>query len=106
MRFIIGGKVVKQDERYTVTDNTTLKNLIVSQTELNPNKSTTGHSHAGQEEVYLFHQGSGTMEIDDNQFQVEVGRVITIPDGAFHRVHAGKYGCTFTCVFDGIRYDG
>lgn len=106
MKFIIGGKIVKQDERYTVTDNTRLKNLVVSQTKLNPNKSTTGHSHVGQEEVYLFHQGSGTMEVADEVFEVSSGRVVLIPDGAFHRVHAGSSGCTFTCVFDGKRYDG
>jgi hypothetical protein len=32
----IGGSVVKQDQRYTVKDNTHLKNLVVSSTELNP----------------------------------------------------------------------
>jgi len=106
MKFIIGGRIVKEDERYTVTDNTHLKNLVVSQTKLNPHKSTTGHSHAGQEEVYLFHEGSGTMEVADEVFEVNSGRVVLIPDGAFHRVHAKDKGCTFTCVFDGKRYDG
>ena len=50
----IGGKVVKEDDRYVVVDNTFLKNLIVSSTDLKPGKSTSGHSHAGQEEVYNF----------------------------------------------------
>ena len=45
----IGGDIVKQDERYVVKDNTTLKNLIVSSTRLNPMHSTSGHKHEGQE---------------------------------------------------------
>ena len=49
-----GWKVVKQDERYLVTDNDTLNKLVTSITELNPKHSTTGHKHVGQEEVYIF----------------------------------------------------
>ena len=59
-----GWKIVKQDERYVVSDNDTLKKLITSTTELNPHHSTTGHSHAGQEEVYIFRTGEGEMEIN------------------------------------------
>ena len=45
------GKIVKEDERYVVRDNTELKNLVVSTTRLQPRKSTSGHKHEGQEEV-------------------------------------------------------
>lgn len=99
----IGGKVVKQDARYTVTDNTHLNNLIVSSTWLNPNKSTTGHSHTGQEEVYMFVRGNGFMQLDDKDFPVEVGDTVLIEDGVFHRVTAGNDGIYFICVFDGRR---
>lgn len=34
---------------------------------------------------------------------VQAGDVVLIPDGAFHRVHAGDNGCYFVCVFDGKR---
>ena len=34
----IGGKIVKEDERYIVKDNSTLKNLIVSSTDLKQGK--------------------------------------------------------------------
>ena len=50
----IEGTVAKLDERYMVKDNTFLKNLVVSSTRLNRLKSTSGHSHKGQEEVYMF----------------------------------------------------
>lgn len=99
----ISGKIVKDDDRYMVIDNTRLKNLVVSSTNLYPNKSTTGHSHEGQEEVYHFLQGGGTMEIDDNFFEVKAGDMVLIEDGVFHRVQAGDKGCYFVCIFDGTR---
>ena len=99
----IGGEVVKEDDRYVVKDNKLLKNLVVSSTKLEAKKSTSGHSHAGQEEVYHFIKGSGRMELDDKTINVKVGDIVLIEDGVFHRVHAGPYGCYFICVFDGRR---
>lgn len=100
----IGGEVVKDNETYVLKDNTALKNLILSSTELKPNQSTRGHSHAGQEEVYYFVSGSGEMEIDDCRFNVQGGDVVLIPDGAFHRVHnPSNTPFYFVCVFDGKR---
>lgn len=99
----IGGEIAKQDERYVVKDNNHLNNLVVSSTDLNPNKSTSGHKHPGQEEVYFFVTGSGTMELDDKTINVNPGDVVYIEDGVFHRVHAGDEGCYFVCVFDGTR---
>jgi mannose-6-phosphate isomerase-like protein (cupin superfamily) len=107
MKFVnydIGGKVVKQDERYIVKDNTELKNLIVSSTTLHRGMSTSGHSHAGQEEVYNFIFGTGEMELDGDRFKVYPGDVVLIKDGVFHRVHnTGACDMYFVCVFDGKR---
>ena len=100
----IGGEVAKQDERYVVKDNTTLKNLVVSSTRLQPRKSTSGHKHEGQEEVYYFIEGTGKMELDNDTIKVQPGDVVLIEDGVFHRVHAGMYEeLYFVCVFDGRR---
>ena len=99
----IGGDVVKEDERYVVKDNTNLKNLIVSSTRLNPNMSTTGHKHAGQEEVYMFISGTGEMQLDDDRFTVYPGDTVLIEDGVFHRVFAKEKELYFICVFDGRR---
>lgn len=104
----IGGTVAKQDDRYTVVDNTTLNNLVVSSTDLYATKSTSGHAHVGQEEVYHFVRGSGRMEMIDlngkkQMISIVEGDVILIPDGWFHRVHAGPQGVYFVCVFDGRR---
>ena len=100
----MGWNVVKEDERYIVTDNDTLKRLVTSTTELNVSHSTTGHSHAGQEEVYIFRSGSGEMEINEKRFEVNAGDIIFIEDGDFHRVHnTSDKKLEFVCVFDGVR---
>ena len=99
----IGGVIAKEDDRYKVCDNADLNNLILSSTDLKPNKSTTGHEHPGQEEIYFFVKGSGKMEINDKVFNIVEGDTVLINDGDFHRVHAGDQGCYFVCVFDGKR---
>ena len=99
-----GWKVVKEDERYVVTDNDSLKKLITSITVLNPQYSTTGHSHLGQEEVYIFRSGDGEMEINERRFKVKEGDIIFIQDGDFHRVHnTSQEPLEFICIFDGVR---
>ena len=72
----IGGKVVKEDDRYVVKDNTILKNLVLSSTRLNAKKETSGHKHKGQEEIYFFIEGYGEMQLDDNKFSVEPGDTV------------------------------
>jgi oxalate decarboxylase/phosphoglucose isomerase-like protein (cupin superfamily) len=100
----IGGEVVKDNETYLLKDNKTLKNLVLSSTKLYRGQATRGHSHAGQEEVYFFVQGTGMMIVDEDKFRVNAGDVILIPDGAFHRViNDGEQNLIFNCVFDGKR---
>ena len=100
----IGGDEVKNDDRYIVKDNTLLNNLVVSSTMLSAHKSTTGHRHAGQEEVYMFVSGSGQMELDHNLIDVTAGDTVLIEDNVFHKVHNNTdVGLKFICVFDGRR---
>tara|TARA_R110000824_G_scaffold136999_1_gene301022 strand:- start:3 stop:350 length:348 start_codon:yes stop_codon:yes gene_type:complete len=102
--------VVKSNETYDVIDNTTLNNLVVSKTILHPGKETGGHNHSGQEEVYIFTKGEGTMVVGTNTYNVKAGDTILIPDGDFHKVFNTSsydiepYGdLEFICVFDGGR---
>jgi len=98
-------EIVKKDDRYIVEDDTSLRDLVVSRTILHAGKSTTGHSHKGQEEVYIFQYGNGQMEIDDRVIDVEEDKIVLIKDGEFHRVHnTGKSNLIFTCVFNGKRH--
>lgn len=101
----IGGKIVRDTDTYIVTDNNELNNLVLSSTLLYPGKSTSGHKHDGQEEVYFFVRGEGIMEIDQEMLPVKAGDVITIPDGAFHKVYNNDKSLElyFICVFDGRR---
>lgn len=100
----IEGKIVKEDDKYIVKDNTSLNNLVISTTTLHPDKSTSGHKHKGQEEVYIFMKGSGRMELDGKEFNVKEGDLILIEDGVFHRVHnTGTVDLYMVCVFDGGR---
>ncbi|MGB1914576.1 MAG: cupin domain-containing protein [Paracoccaceae bacterium] len=101
----IGGQIVKCDERYVVKDNTQLNNLVLSSTDLHPRKSTSGHSHPGQEEVYQFVRGDGIMQLDEEKRLVKAGDIVLVPDGVFHKVHAGELGCYFICIFDGRRHE-
>jgi mannose-6-phosphate isomerase-like protein (cupin superfamily) len=101
----IDGEIVKEDDRYIVKDNTSLKNLIVSSTTLFPNKSTSGHKHKGQEEVYMFLTGNGYIYLDEEKLSVQAGDMVLIEDGVFHRVESGASGLYFVCVFDGKRYE-
>ena len=100
----IGGEVVKDNVTYLLKDNTTLKNLVLSSTRLSANRTTTGHRHAGQEEVYVFVKGSGQMELDYKMFDVKEGDVVLIEDNVFHKVHNNSdVGLEFICIFDGRR---
>ena len=106
-QFDIGGEVIKDNETYRLTDNKSLKNLVLSQTVLHRDQQTRGHRHPGQEEVYFFIRGNGKMivgEETDQPFPVSAGYVILIEDGVFHRViNDGDTDLIFNCVFDGKR---
>jgi mannose-6-phosphate isomerase-like protein (cupin superfamily) len=100
----IGGDLIKSDDKYELYDNKLLKNLVLSKTKLRANKSTNGHRHAGQEEVYYFISGKGKMELDYRMFDVKAGDVVLVEDNVFHKVHnTGDFWLEFICVFDGRR---
>ncbi len=99
------GEVIKDNDQYKLIDNKLLKNLVVSKTILKQGQSTNGHKHEGQEEVYHFTKGYGTMTLNNESFVVYPGDMVLIEDGVFHRVHCSS-GCEtleFICVFDGKR---
>lgn len=100
----VGGEVVKKDDRYTVKDNNNLERLVVSSTTLKVGKSTSGHQHADQEEVYQFVFGQGRMTLDNETFDVYPGDIVLVKGGVFHRVHnTGNEDMYFVCVFEGKR---
>ena len=72
----IGGEVIKDNETYILKDNKLLNNLVLSSTQL-CGQTTRGHKHEGQEEVYYFVKGAGTMWLDEF---VKAGDVVLIED--------------------------
>ena len=99
-----GRGIPLSEKTFIVKDNTSLSNLVVSSTMLSAKQSTTGHRHAGQEEVYIFVSGSGQMELDHNIFDVTAGDTVLIHDNVFHKVHNNTdIGLKFICIFDGGR---
>lgn len=98
---VLGG-VVKENDVYTIVDNTELEQLTVSSTTLKPSQETTGHKHEGIEEVYTFLSGHGRMEIDGIEHHVEAGKTFIIPDGVFHKVwnKSVDEDLLFICVFN------
>ena len=96
--------VIKSNETYDVIDNTNLDKLIVSKTVLHPGKETGGHNHSGQEEVYIFTNGKGSMVVGSKTYNVKIGDIVLIPDGDFHKVwNEGDEDLNFVCIFDGGR---
>ena len=102
----IKGSLVKEDERYVVRDNETLKALTLSRTTLRPTHSTTGHSHKGIEEYYFFVEGSGVMEVNTENVFVTQGDIVPVQGGDFHRVCNGSLtdDLIFICVLGGKRH--
>ena len=98
----LNGTVIRDTEVYVVEDNNLLNNLVLSKTILHVNKETSGHSHPGLEEVYFFKSGYGTMQLNEDKFEVTAGDIVLIPDGAFHKVFndkGSKQDLVFVCVF-------
>ena len=98
-------KILKQNETYTLLDNTTLERLVVSKTILHPKKNTTGHNHVGKEEVYHFISGTGYIRVGDKDYSVSAGSIVLIPDGFFHKVWntSEMEDLIFVCIFEGKR---
>lgn len=111
MRFNISdfagtAKKIRSNDIYDVYDLKAMKNLLVSMTHLHPGKATTGNSHGKEEEVYVFLEGSGEMQLGGETFPVAEGDVVLVDAGKFHRVFntGGSNDMKFFCVFE--KYDG
>ena len=97
-------KVVQSNETYDVIDNESLDTLVVSKTVLHPDKTTRGHAHTGQEEIYLYLSGVGTMQVGDEQMPIKQGDIVWIPASACQKVaNTGTDDLVFISIFNGNR---
>lgn len=97
--------LVKSSSRYEVYD-LSLENLVVSMTILYEGESTVGHSHNEVEEVYLFVEGKGEIQLGEREKEdVASGDIVMIPQGTFHRVfNKGKGDLRLISLFE--KYQG
>ena len=98
-------KLIRDNETYKVYDLLTLKDLNLSLTELNPGKETGGHSHKEADEVYVFIDGKGRIEVEEEKIPVKGGDVVAVPGGKFHKVfNEGESILSFWSIFE--KYEG
>ncbi|MBI2003662.1 MAG: cupin domain-containing protein [Parcubacteria group bacterium] len=98
-------KLIRDNETYKVYDLPALKNLTLSLTELNPGKETGGHSHKEADEIYVFIEGFGRIEVEEEITPVKGGDVVAIAGGKFHKVfNEGENILSFWSVFE--KYEG
>ena len=98
-------KLIRDNEIYKVYDLSSLNHLILCLTELYSQKATTGHSHNDADEVYVFIDGNGSMEVAESKFSVKTGDVILVPAGDFHKVYNdGEKTFSFWTIFE--KYGG
>ncbi|MEK7162926.1 MAG: cupin domain-containing protein [Patescibacteria group bacterium] len=97
--------LIRDNETYKVYDLSELRNLNVSLTELYPLKSTAGHSHDNADEVYIFIDGDGSIEIGSQIFKIKGGDLMLVPGGDFHKVYnQGNKILSFWAIFE--KYEG
>lgn len=98
-------KLIRNNELYKVYDLSLLKNLTISLTELNPQKSTTGHSHEEADEVYVFIEGDGEIEINRKTSIAKSRDIFLVPAGDFHKVYnKSEKNLNFWTIFE--KYEG
>lgn len=73
------------------------KNQSLAEASLVAGQSTQRHYHARSEEIYVFLEGGGEMEIEGDTAEVGPGDAVLIPPGARHGITAGAEGARFLC---------
>jgi mannose-6-phosphate isomerase-like protein (cupin superfamily) len=95
-------------DAFTTLDGSTIRVLLdsalggaanqsVAEASLEAGCSTQQHYHARSEEIYVFLQGGGRMEVEGVSGDVGPGDAVLIPAGAWHRMEAGPEGARFLC---------
>ncbi|HEX5469111.1 MAG TPA: cupin domain-containing protein [Gaiellaceae bacterium] len=103
-------EVRSRDEapEFTTLDGSTIKvildaalggaaNQSLAEASLAAGQGTERHYHGRSEEIYVFLEGGGEMEVDGDSGEVSAGDAVLIPAGAWHRIVAGPRGARFLC---------
>jgi mannose-6-phosphate isomerase-like protein (cupin superfamily) len=95
-------------EAFTTLDGSTIRVLLdsalggaanqsLAEASLAAGQSTQRHYHARSEEIYVFLEGGGEMEVEGEAREVGPGDSVLIPPGAWHQITAGAQGARFLC---------
>jgi mannose-6-phosphate isomerase-like protein (cupin superfamily) len=98
----------KDAEGFTTLDGSTIRVLVdaafggaenqsLAEASLGAGQSTQRHYHARSEEIYVFLEGDGEMEVESDSRKVGAGDSILIPAGAWHQITSGPDGARFLC---------
>ena len=98
----------EQAESFTTLDGSTIRVLLdaraggafkqsLAEAMLAPGAGTRRHYHARSEEIYVVLEGSGRMEVDGVERDVQVGDAILIPPHAWHEIRAVDAELRFLC---------
>ncbi len=98
----------EQAESFTTLDGSTIRVLLdaraggafkqsLAEATLAPGAGTRRHYHARTEEIYVVLGGSGLVEVDGDERDVEPGDAILIPPGAWHEIKAADAELRFLC---------
>jgi mannose-6-phosphate isomerase-like protein (cupin superfamily) len=88
---------------FTTKDGSTIREYLhterqsLAEATLGPGQATTRHRHERSEEIYLFLDGGGILEVAGEISAVTVGDAVLIPPGAPHRLVAGPDGVRLLC---------
>ena len=93
---------------FTTLDGSTIRVLLdaalggaakqsLAEASLEPGLATQRHYHAQSEEIYVFLDGGGEMEVEGDSRQVGPGDAVLVPAGAWHQITAGHDGARFLC---------
>lgn len=71
--------------------------FAVNQIAIGPNGEGRAHDHAadGQEEVYVFTQGSGTLSVDGEDVPINAGQWVFVSPESHRQLRAGDHGLTW-----------
>ena len=66
--------------------NSAIKNMSIAEARVKPRETTEYHFHKKSQEVYFILKGSGIMEMEGENKEVQVNDCIFIPAGIKHRI--------------------
>jgi mannose-6-phosphate isomerase-like protein (cupin superfamily) len=88
---------------FTTKDGSTIREYLhterqsLAEASLAAGQQTRRHYHATSEEIYLFLEGGGALEVDGAEAAVGPGDAVLIPAGAWHQLVAGPRGVRLLC---------